>query len=331
MMLRHLLAIAVILTVATGCDNVAWGGIEVSVEAPLRDSSAMDREEEAAPIEAAPATPTGPLLLAGMRTAATVSLVPVGMLVDGQLTPLPAPADTAAYRAVTDQLREGSEWVLFASGVRVGAATVTGPASDPAACGPDLALTGMPQLLPAASATERFVALPTAVADARPYDDYAPLDHNYNQRVASLTLGGAAVPRVGATWPAGGMLENRRDIQAFRLRDAEWTSIAVSFVIADGLNTSAAAAGAYSLFLMAEERPTGFQETFVWYRSADEGKAAPRLFQHFDWDGDGADEVLLEVFGEGRRGWVALESADQASWEVSFRSACPHVMEPAGG
>jgi len=330
-MLRHLLAIAVILTVATGCDNVAWGGIEVSIETPVRDSSAMDRVAGEAPVEAAPATPTGPLLLAGMRTGSTVSLAPVGMLIDGRLTPLPAPADTTAYRAVTDQLREGTGWVLFASGVRVGAATVTGPASDPAACGPDLALTAVPQLLPAATATERFVALPAAEADAHPYDEYAPLDHNYNQRVASLTLGAAAVPRVGATWPSGGMLETRRDMQAFRPRDAEWTSIAASFVIADRLNTSAAAPGAYSLFLMAEERPTGFQETFVWYRSADEGKAAPRLFQHFDWDGDGADEVLLEVFGEGRRGWVALERADQGSWEVSYRSACPHVMEPAGG
>lgn len=330
-MLRHLLAIAVILTVATGCDNVAWGGIDVSVEAPIRDSVAAEQEVTAAPVEEVPATPTGPLLLAGIRDGSTVSLTPIGMLVDGRLTPLPAPTDTVAYRDVTDQMREGSEWVLFASGVRVGAATATGPTSDPTACGPDLALTALPQLLPDAADTQRFVALPAAEAGSRPYDDYTPLEHNYNQRVASLTLGGAAVSRVGATWPAGGMLEIRRNMQAFRPQDAEWTSIAISFVVADGLNTSAAGPGAYSLFLMAEERPTGFRETFVWYRSAEEGKAAPRLFQHADWDGDGADEVLLEVFGEGRRGWVALERADQDNWEVAYRSPCPHTMEPAEG
>ena len=31
LMQKHLLALSVILTVATGCDNVAWGGIDVDV------------------------------------------------------------------------------------------------------------------------------------------------------------------------------------------------------------------------------------------------------------------------------------------------------------
>ena len=34
LMRKHLLAIAVILTVATGCDNVAWGGIDFEVQPP---------------------------------------------------------------------------------------------------------------------------------------------------------------------------------------------------------------------------------------------------------------------------------------------------------
>ena len=42
-MRRHFLAIAVILTVPTGCDNVAWGGIEVRVESPEPVGEASDR------------------------------------------------------------------------------------------------------------------------------------------------------------------------------------------------------------------------------------------------------------------------------------------------
>ena len=332
-MLRHLLAIAVILTVPTGCDNVVWGGIDVTVETPASDPEAVDDAAAVAAVEETPPTPTGPLLMAGTRQGSTVSLAPVGMIVDGQLVPVPDVSDSLAYRTVTSGLSSGTEWVLFSSGVRVGAATATGTATDPVACGPGagLILTAMPELLPAANETERFLALPASEAGDRAYEDYVPLDHNYNQRVASLTLGGAAVPRVGASWPEGGMLPIRRDMQAFRPRDAELTSIATSFVAADGLDTSAPSAGAYALFLMAEERRSGFQETFVWYRSAEEGKAAPRLFQHFDWDGDGRDEALLEVFGDGSRGWIALERAGEDAWEVSFRSPCAHTTGPAGG
>ena len=332
-MLRHLLAIAVILTLPTGCDNVAWGGIDVTVETPASDPEAVDDAAAAAAVDETPPTPTGPLLMAGTRGGPTVSLAPGGMLVDDQLWPLPAPPDRTAYRAAANELRSGTEWVLFASGVRVGGATATGTVTDPVACGPGpgVILTAVPELLPAATATERFLALPASEADDSPYEAYVPLDHNYNQRVASLSLGAAAVPRVGATWPQGGMLPTRRDMQAFRPQDAERTSIAASFVIGDGLDTSAPSPGAYSLFLIAEERPSGFEETFVWHRSAEEGKAAPRLFQHLDWDEDGTDEALLEVFGNGMRGWVALERAGSERWEVSYRSACPHTTGPAGG
>lgn len=330
-MLRHLLAIAVILTAATGCDNVAWGGIDVTIEAPGRAEGSPDADvAEAVEIEAPP-IPVGPLLLAGTRQGSSLTLAPVGMLIDDQLTPLPAASDSAARRAAVARLRPDSEWVLFASGARVGTATATAVARDAELCGADVMLTATPELIPAAAATERFLALPAEHVDAWPTRNYVRLDHTYNQRVASLDLSAAALPRVGASWPSGGMLGTRRDIQAFRPLDADVPSIAASFVISDGLNTLAPASGAYALFLMAEQRPAGFQETFLWYRPAAQGKAVPRLFQHLDWDGDGADEVLLEVFGEGRRGWVGLErNADQA-WAVTYRSPCAHTMGAEGG
>jgi hypothetical protein len=330
-MLRHLLAIAVILTVATGCDNVAWGGIDVAIEAPDPATATPDADgAEAVEIEAPP-VPAGPILLAATRQGSSLTLAPVGMLIDDRLTPLPAASDSAAHRATMARLRPGSEWVLFASGARVGTATASAVARDPELCGADITLSATPELVPDAAATERFLALPAEDADAWPTRDYVPLDHTYNQRVASLSLSAAAVPRVGASWPSGGMLGTRRDIQAFRPLDAGVASIAASFVISDGLNTLAPASGAYALFLMAEERPAGFQETFLWYRPAAQGKAVPRLFQHLDWSGDGVDEVLLEVFGEGRRGWVGLERGADQAWTITYRSPCAHTMGPEGG
>jgi hypothetical protein len=330
-MLRHLLAIAVILTVATGCDNVAWGGIDVAIEAPGQAEGSPDAEgAEASEIETPP-TPVGPILLAGTRQGSSLTLAPVGMLIDDVLSPLPAASDSAAHQATVGSLRPGSEWVLFASGARVGTATASAAARDAELCEADVTLTATPELIPAAAATERFLALPAEAAEGWPSQEYVRLDHTYDQRVASLSLSAAAVPRVSAAWPSGGMLGTRRDIQAFRPVGSDVTSIAASFVISDGLNTLAPASGAYALFLMFEERPAGFEETFLWYRPAAQGKAVPRFFQHLDWDGDGTDEVILEVFGEGRRGWVGLERGADQAWTVSYRSPCAHIMGAEGG
>ncbi len=324
-MRRHFLAIAVILTVPTGCDNVAWGGIEVSVESPETTSEgAPGTESAAAPAEAvAEPEPIGPLLLAGTRTGSALTLTPVGMLGASGLEPLPTDPDRRDL--ALDALGADSEWILFAAGVRVGTATVSGTRASSQVCGLGMVLDAVPRLLPAAVNADRLLALPATLAGEWPFDDYAPLAHTYNQRVASLDIGRNALPRVGAPWPPNGMLPVRRDIRAFRPSGDATASFAASFVVGDTLDTSAPSPTAYSLFIMADQGPQGFRETYLSYRTAEEGKAAPRFFGHLDWDQDGSDDVLLEVFGEGLRGYVALERGPDGRWARSFGSACPHT------
>lgn len=324
-MRRHFLAIAVILTVPTGCDNVAWGGIEVSVDTPQHDSTrASEAGTDAATTPASiPPEPLGPLLLAGVPDGSEMTLKPVAVLAGGALQPLPSTPER--MQQARESLAAGSEWTLFASGVRVGTATVTGvvPADD--SCGLDFVAEAARQLLPAAASVDRLLALPAEVADEWPFEDYVPRAHTYNQRVASLDLGRTALPRVGAPWPANGMLPVRRDIQAFRPAGDATNSFAATFVVDDMLDTSPADPSSYALFLMADQGPQGFRETYLSYRPAEEGKAAPRFFGHLDWDQDGSDEVLLEVFGEDRRGYIALERSADGTWLPSFASACPHT------
>ncbi|MDZ7778605.1 MAG: hypothetical protein U5R14_01540 [Gemmatimonadota bacterium] len=313
-----------ILTVASGCDNVAWGGIDVTIESPStladtgRDSASVEEPE-------APQPRLGPALLAGRRQGSEVRLSPVGMLLDDSLAPLPGPADSAAHAEALAMLDSGSEWVLFGAGARIGTLRVTETAQDPELCGLDRVLVGPPELLPDAANQERFLALSADYAEAWSAGEYAPLAHNYNQRVASLELGGAALPRVGARWPAEGMLGSRQDIQAFRPAEDATPSIAATFVVGDALDTSAPSTDAYALFLMARESPEGFEETYLWYRPAAEGKAVPRLVEHLDWDRDGRAEALLEVLGEGRRGYVGLERDDDGAWSEAYRSPCAHT------
>ena len=67
---------------------------------------------------------------------------------------------------------------------------------------------------------------------------------------------------------------------------------------------------------------TNYVEEYVSYRSVeDEGKGIPRYFDHLDWDGDGADEILLDVFGANRRWFSALDRTDD-QWTRSFDAEC---------
>lgn len=327
LMRRHFLTIAVILTVASGCDNVAWGGIDIAIESPApvagtgQDSATVSDAGEGGE----PAVRLGPTLLAGVRQGSDVRLSPVGMLLDDSLAPLPDPTDSAAHAQAAAMLEGGTEWVLFASGARIGTLRVSETSQDPELCGLDRVLVGAPELVPDAGSIERLLALPSDHVGAWPAGEYAPLAHNYDQRVASLDLGAAAVPRVGARWPADGMLGSRQDMQAFQAAEDPAPSIAATFVVGDTLDTSAPSADAYALFLMATESTEGFQETYTWYRPAADGKAVPRLLDHLDWDQDGSTEALLEVMGEGRRGYVALERTSDGTWRESYRSPCPHT------
>ena len=79
---------------------------------------------------------------------------------------------------------------------------------------------------------------------------------------------------------------------------------------------------AYSLLIIGEPRGNRFERTFTWYRRVEEeGKGAPRLFSKMDWDGDGEEELLLEVFGECSRWWAALDK-ENGSWTLAFQDPC---------
>lgn len=315
-MRRHLLATAVILTVAPGCDNVAWGGVEVRWEPPAAaapgtpaDVPVAEQTEELPPPEVA-----RPLLLAGTHEGARATLVVVGEIRPEGVAPATATSSAA--------LAEGSEWILFAEGVRIGRLTAdqTGVASE--FCPGTATLSGTLELVPGVSAVERLLALPAAEGRGAPYGEIRPLTHDYDQRVASLTFAQEAIPRLGAPWPEGGVLPTRQDIQVFRPMGTDQPTLAATYLVRDQLTIGPAASGAYALFILSSPRAGEYRETFEWYHSADSGgKRAPRYFSHLDWDGDGAGEIVLDVFGSDRR-WHAVLEPRENGWTRTFESSC---------
>lgn len=322
-MRRHLLATAAILTVASGCDNVAWGGVEMELMPPPPAEPGTPAEAAAVPEEPAPPPEVArPLLLAGLRDDAAATMVVVGELTDSGVV-------AATPISLADGATPGSEWILFADGVRVGRMRAETVEPAQTYCSATPALSGTIELVPTAAAVERFIAIPASEATDVAYEPHRALEDQYDQRVASLTFAQEAIPRLGAEWPEGGVLPTRADIQAFQPAGTTSPTLAASYVYRDGFSVGDPAQGAYTLFNLSSEQGGRFHETFLWFQEADSlGKAVPRYFGHADVDGDGEGEVVLDVFGAERRWHAVLEQTD-GGWTRSFESPCGAGTTPA--
>jgi len=327
-MRRRWLLFAVILTAPFGCDNVAWGGVDVRLrEPPPRGTVAPTPGAPAESGAALPDLPTGPILFAGSREGDSASMVAVGEVRGDGLAPFPTEAEAPGFldRVSRTLLGPGTELVLFSEGSRVGRLTVTRTTTDTRFCPPRASVTGVLEMTPGAVDARRFLALLDTAAVGRPYAPYRSWDHVYDQRVASLALASEAIPAVGAAWP-GSLLDSRADIQAFHLPEATGNTVAATFVVDDRLAVAPPASGAYALFVMGSDSSTGYQSDFVWYRSAEaDGKGAPRYFGHLDWNRDGRSEILLDVFGADHR-WFAAIARRNGTWVSTFQDPCgePH-------
>jgi hypothetical protein len=320
-MRKHLLALTVILTVGTGCDNVEWGSVSVEIVPPPESSRAPNVEVE--PTEqSGPDNFTGPILLAGVRSGERASFVVVGEVHPDALRSFPDPDFPEDEARLAALVTPGSEWVLFSEGVRVGRMVTEAAGSAAAYCGTRASVSGVVELVPSAAAAERLLALPAESAAGRPYEPYRAIGHVYDQRVASLTIAGDALREHGAVWPTLGVLDARDHIQAFQLRNAPAQAVAATFMQEDELAIGPPGPRAYALFVMGEQTGSDYRETYAWYREVDaEGKGAPRYFDHLDWDGDGTDEILLDVLGATRR-WFAVLSHRDGEWVRTFQDSC---------
>jgi hypothetical protein len=247
--------------------------------------------------------------------------VVVGPVKGDSLAAFPSDAAMPGFRQrfTTRMLSRGADFVLFSDGVRVGRLSVASAGVDSSYCVPRPTVSGVVELVPEAADARRFLALPTSVAAMRPYEVYRTFHHTYDQRVASLSLAAAAIPKVGAAWPTA-LLEARADIQAFQVADTD--AFAATFLFKDRLAVAAPEDGAYSLFVMGTAGPNGYHQSYLAYRPvADQGKGDPRYFDHLDWNGDGTPEILLDVFGAHAR-WFAGLSKRAGSWIQTFQDPC---------
>ena len=313
-----------IVIVATGCDNVEWGGVELGLRSPsdstVSEASAEVEEVVENPVLDNPAM--GPVLYLGHRAGGEAILVAVAEIRPDGLSLLEGVGSVEASRSfMVEHLTPGLEFTLFSDGARVGRLTAERFSVDGRYCSARPQIRGPIELTPAAATVQRFLALPRREASAFEYGAYAPVVPTRDLRVTSLTTMQQVIPAVGALWPVS-VLGIRQDVQMFRARSGGAPTVVATFVYADDLGVGPAAVGAYSVFLASDDDGTGYRGTYVDYRLfSRDGKGAARYFDHLDVDGDGSDEVVLEVMGENSM-WLSTLGRQGESWVEEYRDPC---------
>ena len=320
-----------IVMVAAGCDNVEWGGMHVG----LRNASSGPLEEVvplSTPIAAEDTVaekPWRPVLYLGRRSGSQASLVPVAEIGSDGWYPLEVQSVEESREFAAENVRDGSEFTLFAGGTRVGRLTAVDFGVDERYCRPRPRITGPIELIPDASTVRTFLALPSQLGATFDFRDYAPVPQTRDLRVVSLTMMQSIIPSVGALWPLS-VLGIRRDIQVFRANPGEAPTVVATFVNADSLDVGPAPRGAYSVFLVASDPDgVGYRTTYTDYRLASrDGKGAARYFDHLDVDRDGSPEMVLEVMG-GSFMWLSTLSRQDGAMIEAYRDPCG-LPAPAG-
>lgn len=322
-----------IVSAASACDNVSFGGFDLSLQGPGGDSVVVVEDSVSAPGPPDPAVSLGPLLYAGLRTGNRAWVVPVGEITPEGLQPLPEGevGDELTTQILQGRLRIGGELALFHEGKRVGTLVVDEAEIDSDQyCRPRPRGSGPLLLLPEASEVQQFLALEPDRAAGFPFGATQELSSTYDQRVASLNLGREAIPLVGAPWPPS-LLDIRLDLQILDLPGGEAPAVLATFIHLDGLQVGPAPDDSYALMVLGESTSGRFDLTHTWYRPVgEEGKGVPRYFSRLDWDRDGQDEMVLEVLGSDSRWFAGLDRGPER-WETTYQDPCGTPGAQGGG
>lgn len=336
----RLAAVAVIVTTAAGCDNVDWAGFEVSLQradpppGSLLEAEAVVEEPGLAPL------PEGDVVYLVRREgggSASASAFAVASLQGGAIRPLEGD-DSSAWTEhfVRTLLPPGEELILFADGSRIGTFVAGGSFdADTALCISRPRVDGVVELVPGAGEPGVYLGVPTPRAASVPRGRWNPPEATQEIRNASLNLAGELMNQFGTPWPTGTVAALRRDLTLLSPPStgdsvAPPPAFAATFLNEDLLRVGEASRSAWSLFFVARHDGVRYRPTLVRYHLYQrDGKAAPRLVAWTDLNGDGREELLVEVFGVRDR-WLMVAGEEGGEWRTLLEDPCaPAAVAPA--
>lgn len=309
-------AAVMILTALAACDNVRWGGAEVRIVKP---------PPTAAPGAAAPepgeapsvGLPRGTVVFHVVRGESQDRLVPVAEVSGDSLRSVARPAGVSPeafeqrFRAAV--LEPNSQYVLFRRGAPVGTFTLQGPGAL-TSCGVPTGV-GQATTVAAAAADREFIAFrrglePRVVGEFSPPQVAGPI-LRYAPLVAERLVLTGGMQRPGS-WP-----RSQRDLQALDLVPGGSPEMATTFLSGDELAVGPPNAEGWSVFYVAAyEQRTGYNPVYSEVRDYRRGsKAAPKLIDHLNWNGQGGSEMLVQVFGATDAWYEAISSDRGGRWQ----------------
>ena len=315
--------VVLIVTALTACDNnIEWGGTEVAVVAPP-PASGMERVEADAQESIDLGLPRGSVLFHVTRSAGGATIVPVAEVSGDSLRTIRRPAEVSpqAFESRFRQavLEPGSQLTLFRRGAEVGTVTVQGEGSI-TGCGVPTA-RGAATTVAAAADEQEFLAFRKGLApDVR--GDYNPPQvtgsiRRYASIVAERLVLQNGLPRP-RSWPGA-----QRDLQAIEILSGGDPEMATTYLVGDRLAVGPAESqGAYSVFYIGDyETRRGYQPIYSEVRNYNKsGKAAPRLVDYLNWDGQEGQEVLVQVYGPQQSWYELIRQDGRGRWVKAWEA-----------
>jgi len=308
-----------IVILLTACDNVSWGGVDVTVLPPPPRPSGAPAPGIEPGVER---LPQGPVLFHVTTSGSIGSMVPVAEISGDSLLPLRATADPRVFgeNFIAEHMRQGSEFVLFREGVRAGTFLVNGAVLDSSACGPVPRASGSLELGEAGTGVEEFLALERVQAPQIPRRPEQPLEATRTMRVLAPIYADKLLRHRNAQLP-GNWERAMAQLMVVGLstRNPGFTA---TFLVGDTLGPGLDDSG-HSLFFVAMPTQLGYDTVYVSFHSyARTGKSAPEVVDFLDWDRDDWPELLLRVFGSRTTWYEAVGRDADGTWRRIFSDRC---------
>lgn len=316
---------ALILIALTGCDNVRWGGADIAVVSPPPRAPAVDADVGDEGESVVERLPTGPVIYHVQRTEQGAIMRPIAEIGGDSLLPVRAGADPTSFgnRFIAEHMRQGSEFVLFSNGIRVGTLVVSSADLPTSSACPAVPLaTGALELSQTAGETTELLALSRLEApqvQRRLGESNQP---TRNMQVIAPILA-ERVMRARRAPLAGNWQRAMQQLRPFPYGTGGQMAFAATFLVGDELGPGGDNEG-HSTFMIGAPVQASFDTTFVDFTVYQEsGKRAPRVVDFLDWNRSGQVELLLEVFSVNERWFEAVGRDPSGRWRRIFNGRCP--------
>jgi hypothetical protein len=310
--------------VLAGCDNINWGGVEVAIVPPPQVNAKPATGRGVGGTDVEERLPEGPVLYYVVNAKDGPIMMPVAEISGDTLLPIRARGDAQAFaqRFIASHLRQGSEFVLFRFGSRVGTLVVTA-AEPPApnACPALPRARGTTELAAGADQIPEFLAIASPYAPEIRRRAPGALEVARSMQVLGPILAEKMIRARRAPLP-GNWQRAMSQLKPIPVSGVADLGYATTFLVGDTLGLGADNEG-YSLFYVGVPAGMSYDTVFVQFTNyAEAGKAAPRVVDFLDWNKDDQADLLLQVYGINDIWFETVGKTRSGEWRRTFRDRC---------